>query len=453
MKIAVVGSGISGLAATWALSEWADVTVFEADERLGGHTHTQYIQQEGIQFPVDTGFIVFNERTYPGLIQWLAMLGVDTAPSDMSFSASLNAGELEWCGSHLGTVFAQRSNLVSPRFWKMLADIVRFNREAPRYAHNIRGTAEENQSLGSYLDQHHFGGLFLDAYLLPMAGAIWSCPTEQMRAFPMATFTRFCENHGLLSLSNRPQWMTIRGGAQSYIEAVKNKLPTRHGAVSFKTGHAVQEIQPGSPVLAEGHKSLRVAGISHKGTSGSQPFAESFDAVLIASHSDQSAQMLSTHLPITAAALKKIGYQENVAYLHTDLDLMPKRKRAWASWNYLHRTGSQKTQGVSVTYWMNRLQPLPVKTPVLVSLNPVQPPRDEKIINVMRYAHPVFDGPAVQAQKTVHELQGQGGVWLAGAWTRYGFHEDGFQSGINAAALMKERLCSAHSGLAYAHAA
>lgn len=450
MKVAIVGSGISGLAAAWELSTWADVTVFESDNRLGGHTHTQRVAINGVDLAVDTGFIVFNERTYPGLITWLKALEIEPAPSDMSFSASLNNGELEWCGSSLSTVFAQRRNLASPRFWKMLIDIVRFNRDAPLHARRIRGGPEAQQSLGDYLDQHRYGSLFLDAYLLPMAGAIWSCPTEQMRRFPMTTFTQFCENHGLLSLNDRPQWMTIRGGAQTYIDRLQQKISSQKRSVVFRTGHAVQEVL--APRGGAGHNPDQrvVAGrIAHS----SDSFAEPFDAVLLASHSDQSAQLVRGYLPALSQALQKIRYHNNTAYLHTDIALMPRRQQAWASWNYLHDNRGQHPNGVSVTYWMNRLQPLPVQTPVLVSLNPPSPPRADRIINVMNYAHPVFDGPASQAQESVKQMQGIGGVWLAGAWLRYGFHEDGFQSGVSAAQMIKQSLARQPNQSIYANAA
>lgn len=434
MNIAVVGSGISGCAAAWELSSWARVTVFEAEHRLGGHTHTQHVEIEGRSFPVDTGFIVFNHRTYPGLKAWFELLGIDTAASDMSFSASMNGGELEWCGTNLDTVFAQRRNLVSPKFWAMLADIIRFNREAPRDAAIYREMDGGGPSLGEYLDRQGYRSLFLDAYLLPMAGAIWSCPTEQMRAFPMATFTRFCENHGLLNITQRPQWYTVRHGSNTYIQRLQHRLQSEDRQVSWRIGSAVREVIP--QINGSADVSVKLCGMDHAG----QGFEETFDAVVMACHSDQSARML----PKASAAHRiasKVHYQDNTAVLHTDVTLMPRRRKAWASWNYMHDT--QHAHGnVSVTYWMNRLQPLPVSTPVLVSLNPNREPDPRCVINTMHYAHPIFDGPAVQAQKELPAIQGEDRVWLAGAWTRYGFHEDGFQSGIHAARSVQSALAS-----------
>lgn len=434
MNIAVVGSGISGCAAAWELSAWAKVTVFESESRLGGHTHTQMIDVAGQTFPVDTGFIVFNHRTYPGLKAWFEMLGVDTAESDMSFSASVNGGELEWCGSNLDTVFAQRKNLVSPKFWAMLADIVRFNREAPRDAAIYRKMEGGGPTLGEYLDRQGYRRLFLDAYLLPMAGAIWSCPTEQMRAFPMATFTRFCENHGLLTLSQRPQWYTVRNGSMSYIHALQRHMAVDNRDVTWNAGARITQVQPVSSEA--GHRAVTLSGEHVSGES----FSASFDAVVLACHSDQAALMLPKSSVLHRIA-SRIRYQDNTAVLHTDTALMPMRRKAWASWNYMHDTGRQDAR-VSVSYWMNRLQPLPVATPVLVSLNPIRQPSPANVISTMHYAHPIFDGPAVQAQKELGSVQGEHRIWLAGAWTRYGFHEDGFQSGINAARSVQSAIAS-----------
>lgn len=445
MKIAVIGSGISGCAAAWELSSWAEVTIFESGSRLGGHTHTQQVTVDGIEFPVDTGFIVFNHRTYPGLKAWFEMLNVETAKSDMSFSASLNQGDIEWCGTNLNTVFAQRKNILSPSFWGMLHDITRFNREAPKDAAVFRGLSGSGPSLGEYLDLHHYGEMFLNAYLLPMAGAIWSCPTQQMRAFPMATFTQFCENHGLLSITNRPQWYSVQNGSNSYIKKLQSRLESLGRQVAWKTDHLVEHVVPMAANGPADKKRVSISGTHGHGLNPS-PFNDAFDAVVLACHSDQATQLL----PAGCAARKitsQVGYQKNLAVLHTDISLMPKRKNSWASWNYIHDTHGQESSGsVSVTYWMNRLQPLPVATPVLVSLNPVRPPMPSQVINTMEYAHPIFDGPAVQAQRDLPAVQGSDRIWLAGAWTRYGFHEDGFQSGINAARSIQSVLTASANG-------
>lgn len=433
MRVAVIGSGISGCAATWSLSEWADVTVFESESRIGGHTHTQTISIDEQNFAVDTGFIVFNHRTYPGLKAWFEALDVDCAPSDMSFSASLNDGELEWCGTSLNSVFAQRKNLVAPKFWAMLADILRFNREAPIDAARFRGSSAVGPTLGEYVDQGRYRGLFLEAYLLPMAGAIWSCPTRQMREFPMTTFTKFCENHGLLSLMNRPQWFTVRNGAVNYLQRLKATLTGQRRQVRWRTSCPVAHVAP--EISPQGQNRVRL-----QGTEAGCGFNEVFDAVILACHSDQAAKLLPKTMALQSVA-NQVRYQDNLAVLHTDLSLMPKRKSAWASWNYLHNTREvHDSNAVSVTYWMNRLQPLPVTRPILVTLNPNRPPDPEQTLNQMHYAHPVFDGPAIEAQRLLPDSQGEGSIWLAGAWTRYGFHEDGFQSGQHAAQLVRQAL-------------
>ncbi len=438
MKVAIIGSGISGCAAAWHTSAFAEVCVFESENRLGGHTHTQEISVDAVRFAVDTGFIVFNHRTYPGLKAWFEMLGVETAQSDMSFSASLNQGALEWCGTDLNSVFAQRSNLASPKFWWMLADIVRFNRQAPQHAAEYRKLAGGGPSLGEYLDRQRYSTLFLNAYLLPMAGAIWSCPTEQMRAFPMATFTRFCENHGLLTISDRPQWYTVKNGAKTYIEKLQAKLAALGRNVSWRTGHEIRQVGPEKNRIGSG---VEISGVTSS-AAGQLPFSETFDAVIVACHSDQATRILPQGSGLRQAA-SKVRYQNNIAVLHTDTNLMPKRKSAWAAWNYLHDQGHESSN-VSVTYWMNRLQPLPVSTPVLVSLNPIQKPAPDCVINTMEYMHPIFDGPAVRAQKTVADLQGENGIWLAGAWLRYGFHEDGYQSAVRAVDSLKSAFQSRH---------
>jgi predicted NAD/FAD-binding protein len=450
MKVAIVGSGISGLSAAWSIADWANVTVYESANRLGGHTHTHLVPIHGVNTPVDTGFIVFNHRTYPGLKKWFETLGVATAPSDMSFSASLDQGRLEWCGSDLNTVFAQRKNLASPRFWSMLAEIIRFNRHAPKFAGLIRAGKTAPLSLGEYLDTQRYGQLFLDAYLLPMAGAIWSCPVAQMRAFPMETFTRFCENHGLLQITDRPQWFSVRGGSKTYIDRMQEAAIKTNKSIRWATGHAIKHAKPVGPADTAFTNRVVIHGLDQNNNT---PFSETYDAVVLACHSDQSAEILKESGLQLQKIAQQVRYQNNHAVLHTDIDLMPKRKNAWASWNYLHDTATdQREHAVSVTYWMNRLQDLPVSAPVLVTLNPTRMPRRDLIIREMHYAHPIFDGPATAAQQALSQHQGEGGIWLAGAWTRYGFHEDGFQSGQTAAQLLRQQF-AAGQDTAYARAA
>lgn len=422
MKIAIVGSGISGLGCAWRLmqntTQALDLTLFEKNDYFGGHSHTVNVTLEGKTYGVDTGFLVFNHRTYPHLKALFADLQVRTAPSDMSFSvksATARGGPLEWAGSSFNALFAQRRNVLAPRFLHMLYDIIRFNRAATAYA-QLSITDPDNQlSLGEYLERHRYSTAFRDDYLLPMAGCIWSCPPRQMLAFPMHTFARFCDNHGLLQITDRPQWYTVEGGARHYVEKIRSALMAR--GVRFHAGRPVQRVQRQLFGVT-----LAIAGQA----------AESFDAVVLATHSDESLAMLSAPTDTERGVLSAIRYQSNTAILHTDATVLPSRRRAWAAWNYV-RTGAGDAMAVSVNYLINLLQPLPFTQPVLVSLNPVQTIAPEQVIRTIYYAHPVFDQAAVRAQARVIDLQGQQHTWFCGAWTGYGFHEDGLKSGYAAA--------------------
>ena len=421
MKVAVIGSGISGLAAAHRLRGHARVTLFEAGSYFGGHTHTVDVSlpdRHGhtVTHGVDTGFLVFNERTYPGLIALLAELQVPTAPSDMSFSVQvpgagvLGGRALEWSGSNLATVFAQRRNLLRPRFWGMLSELLRFNRLCTDLAESGQEQALV-QPLGDFLDQHGFGAAFRHWYFLPMLGCIWSCPTDQMLRFPVATMVRFCHNHGLIQVQNRPQWHTVAGGARQYVHAILQGLDARLA----------------TPVT---HIERTMAGVSVRAAGVTEPF----DAVVLAVHSDQALRLLAQPSAAERRVLGAIRYQPNRAVLHTDTRVMPRRRAAWAAWNYERAAdGAQESARVCLHYWLNRLQPLPFAQPVLVSLNPVSPIDPAKILGEFDYDHPVFDLSAWSAQKQVAELQGVQRTWFAGAWTGYGFHEDGLQSGYRAA--------------------
>jgi predicted NAD/FAD-binding protein len=421
MKVAVIGSGISGLAAAHRLRGHARVTLFEAGSYFGGHTHTVDVSlpdRHGhtVTHGVDTGFLVFNERTYPGLIALLAELQVPTAPSDMSFSVQvpgagvLGARALEWSGSNLATVFAQRRNLLRPQFWGMLSELLRFNRLCTDLAESGQEQALV-QPLGDFLDQHGFGPAFRHWYFLPMLGCIWSCPTDQMLRFPVATMVRFCHNHGLIQVQNRPQWHTVAGGARQYVHAILQGLDARLA----------------TPVT---HIERTMAGVSVRAAGVTEPF----DAVVLAVHSDQALRLLAQPSAAERRVLGAIRYQPNRAVLHTDTRVMPRRRAAWAAWNYERAAdGAQESARVCLHYWLNRLQPLPFAQPVLVSLNPVSPIDPAKILGEFDYDHPVFDLSAWSAQKQVAELQGVQRTWFAGAWTGYGFHEDGLQSGYRAA--------------------
>ncbi|HEX5486193.1 MAG TPA: FAD-dependent oxidoreductase [Limnobacter sp.] len=417
-KVAVIGGGISGLTAAYQLRDFADVTLFEANDYIGGHTNTVDIEVDGTPVSVDTGFLVYNERTYPNLIQLFKDLDVETVGSDMSFSVCLPELNLEWAGTNLNTVFAQRRNLFKPRFLRMLLDILKFNKEATSLVTEA-GRAQlfeklSNLSLGQYLDQEKYSKEFRDWYLVPMAAAIWSCPTEQMLAFPLATFVQFCHNHGLLQVENRPRWFTVKNGARNYVHKMLPHIPVVHAS----TPVSAVDTQSGKPVV---HSALG---------------ALEFDAVVMACHSDQAHSMLKGN-EAQRAELSKVAYQPNVAYLHTDAALMPKTRSTWSSWNYLSDVLNPQPS-VSVTYWSNSLQPLPVEKPIFVTLNPIIKPNPELVYREIHYSHPVFDLAAIEAQKALAHLQGLNGVYLAGAWMKYGFHEDGHTSGLNAADALRK---------------
>ncbi|CAN8142014.1 Amine oxidase [uncultured Thiomicrorhabdus sp.] len=408
LKVAVIGSGISGLASAWFLSQQHQVTLFEKNAKLGGHTNTKVIEIGGKPQAVDTGFIVFNRPNYPHLTAMLQHLDVQTENTEMSFSVSIDQGRIEYSGNNLNTLFAQRSNLLSMAHWKMIREILRFNKQAKK---DLFAPEQTAISLGEYLLKHGFSERMRDYYLLPMAAAIWSCPVQTMMAFPVASFLRFFENHGLLNIEDRPQWETVSGGSQHYIDAI---LAQADFAVRLHT-----------PVQSVTHRAEGVQLQTEQGV-------EEFDQVVFASHGDQSWQMLSPELRQTFACMQHFQYQENIAYLHCDESLMPARKLAWASWNYLRESNTPETN-VAVTYWMNLLQNFSTEQPVLVTLNPVQAPQDDKTFERIVYQHPVFDEAAMSAQKQLINLQGLHNCWFAGAYTGYGFHEDGLRSAVELA--------------------
>lgn len=419
MKIALVGAGISGLSAAWQLSrDGHDVALYEANHYFGGHTNTVDVDIDGQQFGVDTGFLVFNHRTYPNLVHLFEELKVHTSASDMSFavkipiSSSRGRRSLEWSGSNLDTVFAQRRNLLSPRFWRMLRDILRFNRQTTDMA--LTTGAIDETPLGEFLDANQYSTEFREWYLLPMAGCIWSCPTEQMLAFPLTRLVRFCHNHGLIQVNNRPQWYTVTGGARHYVQKMLGTIPQSY------LNTAVTSVRRIS------------AGASHQVQVESARGVQLYDHVVLATHSDQALRILHDAGDTEQAMLAAISYQPNQAILHTDASCLPERRKVWSAWNY-ESTGAT-TSRVCVHYLLNKLQPLPVKTPVIVSLNPIHAPDPAKVLARFDYAHPVFDGPAIDAQRQLRALQGERNTWFAGAWTGYGFHEDGLKSGLSVAA-------------------
>jgi predicted NAD/FAD-binding protein len=418
-RIAVIGSGISGLSAAYHLRNQADVTLFEAGTYFGGHTHTVDVTLPSprgiVTHGVDTGFLVFNERTYPGLIGLFAELQVQTSTSDMSFSVQTPRASgqraMEWSGSNLNTVFAQRSNLLSPTFLGMLRDVLRFNTLANALADRGQDHALM-QPLGEFLETHKFGSAFRHWYLLPMLGCIWSCPTDQMLQFPVATMVRFCHNHGLIQVVNRPQWFTVTGGAKHYVEKLLRHIPHTH-------------LQTPVERIERNGVGVRVF------TAGG---AGDFDGVVLACHADQALSLLAQPTPQEQALLGAIRYHPNKAVLHTDTSVMPKKKLAWAAWNYERATDlGLESSRVCLHYWINRLQPLPFSQDVVVSLNPVRAIDPSKVLGEYDYAHPVFDLGAIKAQSQLSSLQGQQNTWYAGAWMGYGFHEDGFKAGRDAA--------------------
>ena len=425
-KVAIVGAGISGLAAAHTLQGRADLTLYEAGDYFGGHTHTVDITLPTPGGPVthgvDTGFLVFNDRTYPHLINLFEELQIESVPCDMSFSAKVPAAlagqTLEWCGSDLGSVFAQRSNLLNPRFWRMLADVLRFNALCTRIARDNR-EQQLRQPLGEFLREHRFSEVFRDWYFLPMLGCIWSCPTDQMLQFPVATMIRFCHNHGLIQVTNRPQWRSVLGGARRYVEKIIASLP---------------DARLNTPVRLIERDAQGVRIITDQR-------AERFDAVIIATHSDQALSMLRQASAQERAVLGAIRYQPNRAVLHTDASVLPSRRKAWAAWNYERAADSARESAqVCLHYLLNRLQRIPFEQPVVVSLNPVSPIDPACVLGSFDYAHPVFDLAAIDAQRQLPLLQGQQHTWYAGAWAGYGFHEDGLKSGLQAAGALLKRI-------------
>ena len=414
-----MGSGVSGLAVAHSLKGQADLTLFEAGDYFGGHANTVDIQmptsQGMVTHGVDTGFLVFNERTYPNLINLFAELGVETSLSDMSFSVQAprawGTETLEWSGSNLDTVFAQRRNLTRPQFYKMLLDVLRFNKLCTQIAEQQTESAMR-QPLSEFLKQHQFGKAFQNWYFLPMMGCIWSCPTDQMLAFPVATMIRFCHNHGLLQISNRPRWFTVTGGSRNYVQKIVNGISDK------RLNTPVQLIE-------RDEQGVRIV---------TQAAAERFDEVVICTHSDQALRMLRAPSPEETQCLSAIPYQDNVAVLHTDDSVLPSRRKAWAAWNYVRaESDDQESARVCLHYLLNKLQPLPYEQAVVVSLNPTQAIDPSKVIRTFDYAHPVFDLKAIDAQQHMHQIQGQQHTWYAGAWLGYGFHEDGLKSGLSVA--------------------
>ncbi|ASP32660.1 NAD(P)/FAD-dependent oxidoreductase [Labrenzia sp. VG12] len=416
MRIAVIGSGISGNSAAWALSSSHEVVLYEKRLRPGGHSATADIDYDGAPLSVDTGFIVYNERNYPNFTALLDHLGVASEISDMSFALSADDGKLEWCGDNLNSVFAQRRNLVSPRFLRMLRDMFRFNKKS---VEDLRHGRLNGVTLGAYLDNERYSAGFINDYLLAMGAAIWSTPINEMRAYPAESFVAFFENHRLLSFE-RPLWRTISGGSRNYVERLVAPL--------------AGQIRLGTPVT----NILREGGRVH--VTDSSGNTDTFDQIVLASHTDQSLAMLGDPSEAERDILGAIRYRPNEVYLHRDENLMPKNKRVWASWNYMSDREAGETRDVTVSYWMNRLQNIDRAKPVFVTLNPFKAPREDRTFAKYVYDHPQFDAAALAAKKRLSEIQGVNNTWYCGAWRGHGFHEDGLASGLDVAQALGARL-------------
>jgi predicted NAD/FAD-binding protein len=399
LNIAVVGSGISGLSAAWLLSRRHRVTLFEAADRIGGHSHT--VMADGVA--VDTGFIVYNEQTYPNLTALFRHLAVPTKPAEMSFAVSLDRGRLEYSGTNLGGLFAQRRNLASPRFWSMLRDLERFYRRAPLDLPEMGA-----MGLGAYLDGLGCGAAFREDHLYPMAAAIWSTPVGDIPHYPAAAFVRFCENHGLLKLRQRPTWRTVDGGSREYVARLTRSFSDR--IATSRPVRGIRRADIGVEIACEG------------GT-------ERFDHVVIAAHADQALAMLTDAGSEERRILGAFPYRRNEAVLHSDPALMPRRRRVWSSWNYASET-RHDAAALSVTYWMNRLQGISDDRPLFVTLNPTREPNPARVHRCETYHHPVFNAAAGAAQGELWSLQGIRNTWFCGAYFGAGFHEDGLQAGL-----------------------
>lgn len=407
MKIAIVGSGISGLVAAHLLAPEHEVVVFEADSRIGGHTHTVSFESDGSSHRIDTGFIVYNERTYPNFCRLLERLGVETRASDMSFSLACERTGVEWGSKGLRGVFAQPGNLLRPAFHRMLRDVLRFNREA----REILGAGDDKLELGEYLTGAGYSGRFIDHYVVPMGAAIWSARAEDFLRFPAAAFVRFFDNHGLLEPAGRIPWRVIAGGSDRYLEPLTRPFRDR-----IRTGCPVHDI----------HRDAR--GVELFFSQGGQGGRERFDRVIVAVHSDQARSIIADPTRVEREILSSIDYQRNDVTLHTDSTLMPRAGRAWASWNY--RVPASPSQAPIVSYHMNRLQGLEAKTDFFVSLNADSRIDPARVIDRQVYHHPVFDSKALRAQRLHAAIDGSNHTHYCGAWWGWGFHEDGVRSAL-----------------------
>ncbi|MDH6265098.1 putative NAD/FAD-binding protein [Rhizobium sp. SG_E_25_P2] len=404
LDIAVIGTGISGLSAAWLLSQRHSVTVYEAADRVGGHSNTVEFDHEGQRVAVDTGFIVYNERTYPNLTALFKALDAPNVETDMSFAVSMNGGAFEYSGSDAFRLFAQPSNAFKPRYWRMLSDILRFYRNAPRDLPEMGDI-----TLDAYLERNGYSRSFREDHLYPMAAAIWSTPALDVGDYPAASFVRFCSNHGLLDVVNRPKWRTVQGGSREYVQRLSARFADR---ILTSTPVASIKRLGGAVEIRDAHGGVR-----------------RFDDVVVATHADQALSMLADPTEDERRLLGAFRYSRNEAVLHSDPNLMPKRRFAWSAWNYLSDTRDGQ-RSLSVTYWMNKLQPLGDAPPTFVTLNPCRDPRSGSVHVRQTYEHPIFDVGTQRAQQELWSLQGHGNTWFCGAHFGAGFHEDGLQAGL-----------------------
>ena len=411
-SLAIIGAGVTGLSAAWLLSDKYDVTLFEKNDYLGGHTHTHEIKEAEETLSIDSGFIVYNDKNYPNLIGLFKQLGIKTQATEMSFSFSMNKGSLEYAGTGFWGMFAQRSNILRIRHWKLLKEIVRFNKIAHAALNESEQLKSDSLSLGEFLHKHKISSDLQKHYLLPMGAAIWSCPMELMNQFPAYSFLRFFANHGLIDLKNRPQWRTVIGGSNSY---VKEMMKTLSSKIKISGGATYVHREAGKSCVFNSVKK------------------QYFDKVIFACHADEAIELLVSPTEDEIEILGCFQYQKNSTYLHTDKSVMPKRSSAWCSWNYLAETGAKKKPDeakVTATYWMNKLQKLNANQDYFVTLNPFTEIDKEKIIKKMIYHHPVFSEAAITAQTKLAKLQGIQNTWFCGSYAGYGFHEDALASSV-----------------------
>tara|TARA_E500000178_G_scaffold352475_1_gene415996 strand:+ start:16 stop:1275 length:1260 start_codon:yes stop_codon:yes gene_type:complete len=415
MKIAIIGSGISGLSSALLLSQKHNITLFESNNRFGGHANTVEIMHKENVIPVDTGFIVYNKLNYPNLVSFFDFLKVETIDSDMSFAVSARDGQLEYSGSMKG-IFAQKKNFFNLKFYRMLKDIIIFFIFGYKYAFQFK----ESESLGEYVKRCNFSKEFINDHLIPMSSAIWSCPEKEILNFPAKTLLTFFKNHQLINFIFRPKWRTVKGGSKQYVNKVIEKL----------SSDAKNRLILNSKIKSVYCKNDKIE-INFKEST------EIFDKVIMATHPDQTIKLIKNLDEQSTDILRKFKYQKNIVYLHSDSSLMPKNKKTWSSWNYI---SSKREEKSSVTYWMNLLQKINNSLNVFVSLNPYITPIKSLTYKKIIYEHPIFNTQTNEAQKKMTEIQGKNNIFYAGAWLRYGFHEDGIMSAVNISSLLNIKI-------------